>query len=537
MALGNDLRMYGRLGHGLRHLRHPITLEQARAFVRDQLAAREDNFLRLVERAVFGGSDGPYRALFAWAGCEEGDVRRLVRDEGLEGALRALREAGVYVTFEEQKGRAPIVRGGRELPVGVHDFDNPFVAAAYWRESGASTGAGTRIQQDVEHIRAWAHHEAVACHAYGVHGAPMAVWRGVLPDGAGIGQLLTAAFHGWIAERWFTPVLSRDLGPGLFKFRVATPALLQLARLQGVRLPRPERMGLDEAPRAARWLAQRLRSAERVVLQSVASRAHRICRAAQEEGLDLSGAWFHIAGEPITAAKVRPIGEVGARFYTSYGFAEAGRFGAGCPLAEEPNDVHLAAHVCAVIQHERIVAGGDATVPAFLVTSLLPTAPRILINAESDDYGELEERRCGCPLDELGLHTHLRDIRSFGKLTGEGMTLVGSDMVRVLEEVLPARFGGTAVDYQLVEAEEPDGITRLRLRVSPRVELCDEAEVVETVLRSLEAQSAMGRSATQVWRQARSLRVERREPIPTSRGKHLPLQVLRPDGPRGGAHP
>ena len=55
---------------------------------------------------------------------ELGDLRALVKREGLEGALRRLREQGVYVRFEEFKGREPIVRG-RPLRGRGQGFDNP----------------------------------------------------------------------------------------------------------------------------------------------------------------------------------------------------------------------------------------------------------------------------------------------------------------------------------------------------------------------------------------------------------------------------
>ena len=37
------------------------------------------------------------------------------------------------------------------------------------------------------------------------------------------------------------------------------------------------------------------------------------------------------------------------------------------------------------------------------------------------------------------------------------MTFLDSDVIRVLEEVLPARFGGGPTDFQLVEQEDDDG--------------------------------------------------------------------------------
>jgi len=79
-----------------------------------------------------------------------------------------------------------------------------------------------------------------------------------------------------------------------------------------------------------------------------------------------------------------------------------------------------------------------------------------------------------------GYRTHLHSIRSYEKLTSEGMNFVGSDLLAVIETVLPSRFGGGPPDYQLVE-EEVDGLPKVSVYVSPRLGDIDEAAVVETV--------------------------------------------------------
>jgi hypothetical protein len=153
-----------------------------------------------------------------------------------------------------------------------------------------------------------------------------------------------------------------------------------------------------------------------------------------------------------------------------------------------------------------------------------------MLNVEIDDYGLVEQRSCGCRWDAFGFHTHMRDIRSYRKLTGEGVTLIGSDMERILEEVLPARFGGTPIDYQLAEEEDEKGFTRLTLLVSPRVSITDESAVVATVLAALQKGDAGAGISGAIWQQAGSLRVRREEPHSTSRGKLMPLHVQsRPD--------
>jgi hypothetical protein len=164
-------------------------------------------------------------------------------------------------------------------------------------------------------------------------------------------------------------------------------------------------------------------------------------------------------------------------------------------------------------------------VPAFCYTSLLTSAPKLLLNVESDDYGTMDRRPCGCAWEGLGFRTHLRDIRSFRKLTGEGVTLVGSDMERILDELLPARYGGSALDYQFAEEEDERGFTRLTLRVAPQVTLPAESEVVEFVLRALNDAGGGSAVAQSLWRQAGTLRLRREQPAMTVRGKMLPLDL------------
>ena len=94
-----------------------------------------------MKRAVFGRPLSPYRALLQHAGCELGDLERLVRDDGLEGALRTLLRRGVYLTVDELKGRRPVVRGQLTLSVGREDCWNPLVTARLLRyPSGSSDG-------------------------------------------------------------------------------------------------------------------------------------------------------------------------------------------------------------------------------------------------------------------------------------------------------------------------------------------------------------------------------------------------------------
>jgi hypothetical protein len=526
----SDVKMYGRFARGLRgFLRRTVSLDEARETVKRGLAEREANFLRMAERGIFGHRRSPYRRLLALAGCELGDLRNMVRTRGLEATLQSLRDAGVYVTFEEFKGREPLVRHGQRITAEPRDFDNPFPSRAYQVESGGTTGAGTRVDVDLEHLAEVAPLFVLVYHAHGVLHVPTALWYGVLPDGTGVGNLLRHARVGQITERWFSPVTARDLRPGL-KYRLATRGIVELGRLHGAPLPRPEPVGLESAEVVARWAADALRTHRTCMIRTTVSRALRVSIAAQAAGLDLTGAVFFGGAEPPTPGKVGEIERSGARHVSHYASTETGYIGAACTRPIDGNDLHFFKDGLALIQHARTVPGTDVTVPAFCFTSLRPAASKILLNVESDDYGVVEHRACGCPLEAAGFTEHLREIRSFRKLTGEGVTLIGSDMVRILEEVLPARFGGGPLDYQLLEEEDEQHITRLTLLVSPRVTLADEQAVVDAVLDTLGRGSVSADMARAIWIQAKTLRIRRAEPIWTARGKFMPLRVVRRTG-------
>jgi hypothetical protein len=118
-------------------------------------------------------------------------------------------------------------------------------------------------------------------------------------------------------------------------------------------------------------------------------------------------------------------------------------------------------------------------------------------------------------------------IRSFEKLTAEGMTFLDADVTRVLEDTLPARFGGSPADYQLVEDEGPDGRPRLRLLVHPAVGPVDPRAVAEAFLAALGPAGGAAGIMTQVWRDAGLVTVERDAPRTTMSGKVLHLHRAR----------
>jgi hypothetical protein len=527
MSLASDVVMYARFGVGLRKfLREPITLEQSRNIVQRRLADREGNFLRVARRGIFGHAKSPYLGLLKDAGCEYGDLERMVGERGVEGTLRKLREAGVYFTFEEFKGREPVVRNGRTIPIRSRDFDNPFLRSAYYGESGGSTGAGTRVYHDLDSMAERIPLSILAHDVHGTAGIPRGIWRGVLPNIVGISNLLNGAKMGNVPRRWFSPVMGTDRRVPI-KYRVATEYVLRMGHLYGIKFPRPEPVRLEEAGIIARWMAETIRQEGACYMGAFASMALRIAIAALDEGIDLTGGIFSGGGEPPTPAKVETIRKTGARVIPTYHFSEAGPIGLACGNPADCNDHHFMRDHLALIQHKRKVPSADVEVDAFLLTTILPSAPKILLNVESDDYGTFEKRSCGCRWEEYGFPEHIQHIRSFRKLSGEGMTLVGSEMERILQHDLPQRFGGTALDYQLLEEEDARGFTRLSIIVDPKVELQDEQQVIDAVLDGLSRGSEGADGARATWAQAKTFRVRRIEPIWTARGKLMPLHLVK----------
>ena len=527
MSVLGDAKMYGRFAWGLRSfLHHTISLEEARATVRQRMEQREGNFLRLVERGIFGYPHSPYLPLLKLAGCEMGDIRNMVQARGLEGTLMALLKAGVYVSFEEFKGREPIARGGQMFPVNARDFNNPFPKYYYQAETGGTTGAGTRVDIELDHLDSEVPLLMLVYDAHGILNLPTVLWRNILPDSGGIGIILRHARFVHPTNKWFSPLAGKDV-KALLKHRLASRYIVTMGRLYGSPLPWPELAAVDEASVVSRWVAKTLKTHGACLIRALVTPAMRVCLAACEEGLDLTGATFLGGGEPPTPAKVREITSTGARYVAHYAFTEAGLVGAGCARPADINDTHFLKDTLALIQHPRQVPGFDISVDAFHFTTLMPASPKLMLNVESDDYGVIEKRACGCPLEEYGFVEHLRHIRSFSKLTGEGVTLVGSEMLQILEDVLPSRFGGTALDYQLLEEEDEAGFTRLSLIVSPRIEIYDETALISVVLDALNRGSDSAKLAGAIWNQAGSLRIKRQEPIATARGKLMPLHLLR----------
>ena len=177
-----------------------------------------------------------------------------------------------------------------------------------------------------------------------------------------------------------------------------------------------------------------------------------------------------------------------------------------------------------MITHERAVQHSDEVLHALLFSSLLPESPKILLNVETGDHGEIFSRRCSCGFESIGFSDHLSCVTSFEKLTSEGMTFMIQDLLHIVEDVLPAKYGGNSTDYQLLEESNDHGVTSIDILVSPRIGHLDERDLINTLLEGLAKGADSKRLMAQVWFNAGTINVKRTDPVPTKRGKIFPLR-------------
>ncbi len=526
-----QMTTYGRFAFGLRRfLKEPATAERGRELIQQRLRDRSSDFLALVKGAIYSSATSPYSHLLRMAGCEYADLERMVRQQGIEPTLERLRTAGVYVTIDEFKCRRPIVRGATTIECTPSDFDNPFLTSGLQASSSGSRGPGTVTTLSLERLGYVALCQAVAYSAHGLLGRPVLLWMPTLPSAAGMVLVLELSKMGVPPVRWFSPVASSAVRPTFAK-RLATLYVVHAGRLFGTPVPAPEYVSGERIHVVLSSLKRILEDGHGCVVHSSPSSAAKLAREARTSGVILTDVTFVTGGEPLTPAKAAEIGAAGARSVGLYASAEVGTVGFGCAGATTAcDDIHVLEGSQAVIQYERPTPFGGGHVHSLLFSSIHERAAKILLNVESGDYGVLETRECGCEFSALGLKRHLHTIRSFDKLTGEGMTFVGTEMVRIIEEALPRQFGGASTDYQMAESEDAGGRTRLDIIVSPDVGTVDEDEIVHLVLRELAKGSDTNRMMAEMWRERNVLRVKRERPHLTAGGKMLPLHIVKTTG-------
>jgi hypothetical protein len=522
--LAADLAAAARLARRLPSLlRRPISHGEAATALETRLADRETDFLGLVEHAVFARPSSPYRALLRHAGCDPGDLVHLVETDGIEGALRALLRVGVYLTADEMKGRRAVERGSFRLALAPDGLRNPLAAADLPLSSGGGRGTPSRVDVDLGFLREGFTDHRLVLEARGGLDWSHAVWG--VPGGGVLLQLLRfAVIGGAEPPRLFSLVQPSDRALPA-RYRWSHRLLHAVGRRTGRPFPPPVHAPVARPDALLRWLDDVRARGGTPHLHLFASAAVRLAEAAVAAGTDLGGVQLLVSGEPTTPARLAAIRRAGATVLPQMGNTEVGgTVACGCLAPVAPDEMHLLSDLVALIQP------GESAPPglpprALLASSLRPRAPLVLLNASLGDTATLETGDCGCPLGRWGWTTRLSGVRSFEKLTAGGMTFHDADLVRVLEMVLPARFGGGPLDYQLVEEEMPDGQAVLRLVVDPRLGPVDPGALSAAFLEALAAGAGAQRVMALAWRDAGLLSVDRRRPESTPAGKINHLHV------------
>lgn len=513
------------MARGIRRLtRDPVRVDDARATVRAEVERRGERFLTALDALVWPFPDGPLHQLLVAAGLEAGDVRGLVGDRGLVASLEHLRDVGVYVSYEEQQGKQPIVRGSTRIDADPSSFFNPIVPADYMATTGGSRSKGTPVELSFRWQRRQGVQRAIQHSLLGTTGAPTAVWLPVFPSAAGYGAVMKQAAGGNRPERWFSQIPVDLAGIESHK-QLANRAIPALNALARTGLPSPEHVPSSDPEPVVRWMVDAVERAGTAAIAGYATSITAAARWAIEQDVRLDGVVAFPASEPVTSGKLAAIRASGMQALPAYAFVPEGTIAIGCPsLGDE--EYHVWDQDLAVVTRRR--DRGDGTeVDALCWTSLAIEAPRVLLNVENDDFGRLDhDLGCDCPLGDLGLRTRLSDIRGMSKVVAAGISIDGSTFDHLCEELLPARIGGGPGDYQFVE-DDTGGSTVIQLRIRPTVGVVDIDAALRIVRAEIE-RDEFGVLASSVWGDDGHVRVVRTDPIITRAGKQLAFERLSP---------
>jgi hypothetical protein len=522
MTLRDKLGHYHRIRKGMQEfLRTPLPSDWE-SRIRMALDRRESTWLETLNKVVFSQPEHPYRKMFDLAGCTYSDLSQMVGRRGLEFALAELRRGGVWLDHDEFKGTTPIVRSGTEIPATPASFANPLVWGWFRGSSGASRSSGTVTTNGTEQLAHLTGYAALNIEEFQIRERPYVIVRPPLPSIAGLLFCMLYSQAGCRVGPWFA--FGGKVSDSLH-YRALTNYVVALARWHGAPASWPTHLPPDDFSPVARWIAGRRSRGIACTLQAVASTGVRVASAALEHGLDISGTLMFSGGETLTDSKRRVIESAGVAVYPAYWISEIGQIGHSCRHMNAGDSVHVFRDSVAVIGEPKQIPHAEVEVNSLLFTTLSACAPNVFINVEMQDAGILGERRCDCVFSKLGFTQEISDLGSYGKLSGHGMTLVGSDVVRILEHDLPARFGGGPGDYQLLE-QEGSRQTELYLRVSPRVRV-ESTEAVKSHFLRLLREHHGGALASRVWEYTGALKVVIAEPLLTRAGKLLPLHLGR----------
>lgn len=508
-----------------RFLRERVTLGQAEDAVRRLLDSRAERFLELARADIFGNAVSPYLPLLAHAGCSYADLRAHVLRDGLEPTLTALAAAGVYLTSDEFKGKSDVVRGNTRMRVSPGSFQRRGRWVGYTIQSSGSRNLPVNSFVPLDWRGLQALGEAFFYSAHDLFSYRHAVFESVVAGR--ISAVLINSRLGVPTDRWFALKVGAYGAVEDRYHRDSARIVAALGRQFGAGIASPEVVERGDFGPIERWIAENRRLGRKSCIRTVASNAAAIARSAISSGFSLHDTMFLASGEPVTEPKKHLVESAGGRLAVRYGPGGGICAALGCGHPTDLDEMHVPQTAWTCIQHPLALDEGGPPVHPLLLTTLHAWAPRLLLNVANGDYATLTTRNCGCPLEAVGFTQHIHTVRSFEKVTSEGMNYFGADLLDVLEQALPAEFGGGPGHYQLVEEEGADGQTRLTLVVHPDAGPIDEQRILARLQERMAAGSRNHRFMAAVWRDARTLRIRREPPRTSVRGKVVPLHIDR----------
>ncbi|MDH3442910.1 MAG: hypothetical protein OEN50_03205, partial [Deltaproteobacteria bacterium] len=506
-----------------RFFRERITLGQAEEGLKRLLDTRVNRFLEVARTQIYASPNSPYLNLLKHAGCEFSDLENGVKRYGLEATLAKLAGEGVYLTSDEFKGKTDVLRGGMSFRVFPKDFNPLNSSAGFTMQSSGASNQPTSTFQPLEWQTLRAMTEAVFYSAHDFYSGVHAVCEPVIAGR--VNRVLLHAKLGIPTHRWFAVKVGVHSATEDSYHKLNARMVAKLGRWFGPGIADPEYVNLEDAKPSLQWIAENKRDGRNCRITAVVSTAARIARMAIETGLSLSGTRFHVSGEPLTRSKRNLIEEAGAYVTLHYGPGDGTGGLLGCGDPEFIDEVHLPHSIFTLVEHARTSEYGGPLIRPLMFTTLHPSAPRFLLNVENGDSATVITRDCGCAVQKVGFTQHVHTVRSFEKMTSEGMNYSGSDLFELLEDTIPSEFGGGPGDYQLVEEEDDRGQTRLTFVVHPGVGNVNETKLLSRLHQGLAQGSRNHRFMSKIWQDAGAFRIRREAPYASARGKILPLRV------------
>ena len=471
---------------GLRRLvappRHRWTRPSARSPTRCRTGG--DRFLRMLDELVWPYPASPTRRLLDHAGVEAGDAAGLVDELGLDGALerparrrRLRRLRGVPGPAGGPAGQRHVhVRAGRLLQPGragrLHGRPPAAPAARARRWSCRSRGSAARASSG-RSSTTW---PASA-------GAPTAVWLPVFPSAAGFGAVMKISAGGNRPERWFSQIPGRLEGVAGHK-QAANRLLPALSVLTRTGLPSPEHVPGDEPEPVVALDARRAATAPGgPTITGYASSITAAARWAVEHGIDLTGVVAYPASEPVTAGKLAAMRAVGHAALPDVRLRARGHRRPWPATAATTRSTTSGTRS----SRSSPAAGRAATAPRSTPSASRaspPIAPRVLVNVENDDYGEVRrDVDCDCALGRLGLRTRVGAHPRHQQGRRRRRHARGRD-VRRARRAAAARPASAAAPATTSSSRRtaPTG-TPMALRIHPRVGDVDEDAALGAVAR------------------------------------------------------